>query len=132
MIFHINSEKYRVCVVDQMCSYAVVREPYRSCVSSNISTFSADPPGPVGGGILCCVGEIWFGSFFFFILCLFSFAVFHSGRVCPILGTVFWRQSHRDAWSNLFQKRSNEVNSHVIGRQRPACLQVLLHIIWKN
>lgn len=120
MIFHINSEKYRVCVVDQMCSYAVVREPYRSCVSSNISTFSADPPGPVGGGILCCVGEIWFGSFFLFFVCLallcftvaesvLSLALCSGGRATGTLGAICFRKEAMKSTPTLLGDRDQLV-----------------------
>lgn len=120
MIFHINSEKYRVCVVDQMCSYAVVRQPYRSCVSSNISTFSADPPGPVGGGILCCVGEIWFGSFFLFFVCLallcftvaesvLSLALCSGGRATGTLGAICFRKEAMKSTPTLLGDRDQLV-----------------------
>lgn len=120
MIFHINSEKYRVCVVDQMCSYAVVREPYRSCVSSNISTFSADPPGPVGGGIFCCVGEIWFGSFFLFFVCLallcftvaesvLSLALCSGGRATGTLGAICFRKEAMKSTPTLLGDRDQLV-----------------------
>lgn len=125
MIFHINSEKYRVCVVDQMCSYAVVREPYRSCVSSNISTFSAHPPGPVGGGILLlflcfCVGEIWFGSFFLFFVCLallcftvaesvLSLALCSGGRATGTLGAICFRKEAMKSTPTLLGDRDQLV-----------------------
>lgn len=120
MIFHINSEKYRVCVVDQMCSYAVVREPYRSCVSSNISTFSADTPGPVGGGILCCVGEIWFGSFFLFFVCfallcftvaesVLSLALCSGGRATGTLGAICFRKEAMKSTPTLLGDRDQLV-----------------------